>query len=110
MTYPDRKKTLSMLAEWQAQHAAVNSLMYGLGDAIGLTPEGPLFATVWGLFDAHTRAISELVGDNGDWLEWYCCENDMGAKGMTAGYDGKTKKIKTLAHLWALIEKSRARE
>jgi hypothetical protein len=49
------------------------------------------------------------VGDFCGWLEWYRDECEMGTKGMEAGYDGKTKRIKTLAHLYGLIAESRKR-
>jgi hypothetical protein len=110
MTYPDRENTLSMLAEWQGQHAAVNNLMDGIDAGIGIDPSGLLFTKVWILFDRYSKTLSVEIGDFDGWLDWYSQENDMGAKGMTAGYDGRKKPIETLEHLLELIEQSRARE
>lgn len=100
---------MALLGDWQKHHAAVEKLMGGIEDAIGLDPNGPMFGTVWKLFDAYTGTLSVEVGDFGGWLEWFQTENDMGASGGHAGYDGKTRKIKTLASLFWLIEESRKR-
>lgn len=109
MSYPNKAETLQILNDWHYQHDRITELMDGMGKSIGLLPEGPLFETVWGMFDAYTKSISELVGDKGDWLAWYYLENDMGARGMSAGYNGKTSLIKSKVHLWKLIEQSRGR-
>lgn len=109
MTYPDRDSTLALLADWRKHHAAVEKMMHGIQSSIGLDPNGPMFDTVWNLFDAYTSTLSVEVGDFDGWLEWFQAENDMGAKAMAAGYDGKLRKVKTLAHLYRLIEESRKR-
>lgn len=109
MTYPDRENTLSLLTDWQAHHAAVEKMMDGIQSSIGLDINGPMFDTVWKLFDAYTNTLSVEVGDFCGWLEWYFSENEMGARGMTAGYDGKLRKVKSLVNLYRLIEESRKR-
>jgi len=109
MTYPDKKTTLALLAEWVAHHDKIDTMMEGIKSTIGLDPNGPLFDTVWRLFDGYTTALGAQIGDAGEWLAWFCMENDMGAKGMAAGYDGKLRKIKTLADLYWLIAESRKR-
>lgn len=109
MTYPDRKQTIALLTDWQKHHAAVEKLMDGIKASIGLDPDGPMFDTVWRLFDSYTDALSAQLGDFGDWLSWFYMENDMGTNCLSAGYDGKTKPIKTLANLYGLIEESRKR-
>jgi hypothetical protein len=109
MTHPDRENTLVLLGEWQAHAAAIEKMMTGIKTSIGLDIDGPLFDTVWKLFDAYTSALAVEVGDFGQWLEWYSAENEMGARGMEAGYDGQTSPIKTLADLYELIDHSRNR-
>lgn len=107
--YPDRENTMTLLTEWARHHAAVEKLMDGITETIGLDPNGPMFDTVWRLFDAYTGTLAVEVGDFCGWLEWYRDECEMGTKSMEAGYDGKTKRIKTLAHLYGLIAESRKR-
>lgn len=109
MTYPDKKTTLALLAEWMAHHDKIDKMMDGVKASIGLDPDGPLFNAVWSLFDGYTNALAAQIGDDGDWLPWFYMENDMGAKGMAAGYDGKLRKIKSFADLYWLITESRKR-
>lgn len=109
MTYPDKKTTLALLANWAAHHDKLDKMMDGVKSSIGLDPNGPLFDSVWSLFDSYTNALAAQIGDHGDWLPWFYMENDMGAKGHAAGYDGKPRKIKTLADLYRLIAESRKR-
>ena len=109
MTYPEKAETLVLLGAWQAHHKAVERMFDGITTSIGLDINGPMFATVWALFDAYTGALAVEVGDSGGWLEWYWSENDMGAKAMAAGYDKKVKPIKNINDLWRLIEESRVR-
>lgn len=107
MIYPDKNNTLAMLADWQRHHAAVIKMMDGVKVSIGLDANGPMCNTVWRLFDAYTGSLAAEVGDFGCWLEWFYSENEMGARGISVGYDGKLRKIKTLANLFWLIEESR---
>lgn len=110
MTHPDKKTTLALMNEWAEHHDKIDKMMHGIKASIGLDPNGPLCDSVWRLFDGYTTALAAQIGDDGDWLPWFYMENDMGAKGMTAGYDGKPRKIKTLADLYWLITESRKRQ
>jgi len=109
MTHPDKENTLVLLGEWQDHAAAIGKMMDGIKTSIGLDIDGPLFDTVWKLFDSYTRTLAVEVGDFGQWLEWYHSENELGSRGMEAGYDGQTIPIKTLADLYELIAHSRNR-
>lgn len=110
MTYPDKPATIAMLEAWQDQHTAVCALLDGIeASPIGLDPNGLLFNTVWNLSDHYTFALTKLVGDNGKWLEWFQAENEMGARGREAGYDGALKPVETLDDLYELIAESRKR-
>ena len=109
--HPDKESTLVLLTGWQAHHAAVTKLMEGMeASPIGLDFNSGMFLTVWNLFDAYTSTLSAEIGDFGEWLEWYQTEACMGKRPLSAGYYDKTRKIKTLAQLYGLIEKSRKRE
>ena len=109
MTHPDKQNTLVLLGEWQAHAAAIEKMMTGIKTSIGLDIDGPLFDTVWKLFDSYTSTLAVEVGDFGQWLEWYHSENEMGSRGMGGGYDGQISPIKTLADLYELIAESRKR-
>ena len=109
-TLPDRENTLTLLREWARHHAATEKLMDGIKAHMGLDADGVMFVTVWALFGAYTDATAVEVGDYCGWLDWYRFEAEMGKRNMSAGYDGKTKHIKTLAHLYGLIAESRKRK
>jgi hypothetical protein len=57
--------------------------------------------------DDYINLLSEAVGDDSDWIEWYVFENEMGKKGMEAGYNGKEEKITNLDQLWGLIQEGK---
>ena len=109
MNYPDKENTLALLSDWAKHCAAVEALMAGVESSIGLDPNGPMFDTVWKLFDAYTGTLSVEVGDFCGWLEWYQADNDMGAGKKEAGYDGQLIAIASLEDLYLLIEISRER-
>ena len=105
--YPDREATIALLTDWQKHHAAMDRLFKGFAMYIGLEVEGPMFETVYGLFDAYTGTLAVEVGDFGEWLNWYCSETDMGKRSKAVEIHGKTRRIKTLAQLCTLIIQSR---
>lgn len=110
MNYPDKHRSMALLQEWKEHHEAAEKVMDGIKASVGLDPHGPLSDMVWRMFDGYTLALGMALGDEfGTWLAWYYMENDMGRKGMEAGYDKKLKPIKTLAHLYALIAEERKR-
>ena len=109
MTYPDKPATLALLENWQKHCAAIEKMMAGINDCMGLDINGPMFEMVWGVFGAYEAALGAFIGDHGNWLEWFRAENEMGARGMAAGYDGSLKPVKTLGDLYGLIAESRKR-
>ena len=96
---------IKLLEEWKAAIEASDKVMDALDKVVGPN-DGPLRHSVWTMQAAYTRAISLIVGDEGEWLEWFACENDMGEKGLSArAAAGKPmRKIKTLKQLLAVIE------
>lgn len=107
--YPDRENTLALLGDWQKHHAAVEKLMDGIESSMGLAFEGPMFKTVWSLFNAYTATLAVEIGDYHEWLEWYCSETNMGKRSMQVEINGKTSRIKTLANLCTLIISERGK-
>lgn len=105
--YPDKEHTLSLLGDWAKHHTAVETLMDGIEASIGLDPNGPMFDTVWGLFDAYTATLAAEIGDLDDWLGWYHYETDMGKRSKQVIVGKKTMQVKTLAQLAELIVSQR---
>ena len=83
--------------QWQTQYQALQALTK-------CGPEAPIAAAMGQMWDAYTDALARELGDDNDWLGWYCWENDMGAKGLeVTSTSGKTIKVKTVAHLARVI-------
>lgn len=99
MTHDEK---LSLLTEWQATVESQESALEALDAALGYS-DGPLRQSCHTMQERYTRAIATILGDD-IWLEWFCYENDMGGKGMEAGYEGNLKPIRTLQDLIGLID------
>ena len=109
MNYTDNITAINRMKEWKELHDELKAIQYGIEKMFGCQPESQFNDTTWRVFDAYTIALAETLGDKGgDWMQWYLAENEMGARGLIAGYDGKTKPIKTLTDLYELILQRRA--
>lgn len=107
MTYPDQQQSMILLTQWQALHGDLKEVHAAAQKVFG-SCESPFFDTTWRVFDAYTRALSAQLGElSGTWLDWYQAENQMGARGHVAGYDGKPKPIINLDGLYELIVQAR---
>lgn len=95
---------LKLLQEWQTTIRDSDKALAALDKAIGVN-DGPLKTSIWTMQATYTRAISLIIGDEFEWLEWFAIDNEMGKRGLAAGATGKpAKPIKTLAQLLAAIE------
>lgn len=66
--------------------------------------EGDFAESIYGVTEAYTDVVSELVGDQGEWLSWYMYECDMGRKPREVTFkNGKTLKVRTLRQLARVI-------
>lgn len=109
MSQIDNATAVALLTAWKARHDALTKLMDSITTVLGLEVESPLHEAMWGTFDDYTKTLASLLGDESGWLGWYQSENEMGTKGMAAGYDGNLAPIKTLDELLGLINISCAR-
>ena len=83
--------------DWQVQYETLQALTR-------CGPEAPIALAMGRMWDAYTNAVAREVGDENDSLDWYCWENDMGAKGQeVTSTSGKTIKVTTVAHLARVI-------
>ena len=97
------------LTEWQQKIKQSDEMLKTLLEPLMLSPESPLYETIWALQVALTRAVAKIVGDQCEWLDWYHAENSMGQSAYEAcpGHGKPTRKIKTLDDLAWLIEESK---
>jgi hypothetical protein len=104
-----RAQKLDLLSAWFTQHTKADVATKQLITLFGDIQESPMYETIWQLFDNYTLALRTLLGDMPNepkyaWMHWFCYDNDMGARGLTAVIKGKLKEIKTLEDLMDLIE------
>ena len=91
----------------------MKSIRYFLAELDNLTKgvasiaPGAICEVGYHFLDDYIKLLSEAVGDDSDWIEWYVFEDEMGKKGMKAGYDGKENKITSLDQLWGLIQEGK---
>jgi len=72
--------------------------------AVGcLDPNGKLFESIYGFIELMISII-----DSSGWIEWYVYETKCGVQNTTVWVDGKSRKIKTVQHLYKLINDKRA--
>ncbi len=88
------------LEPWKARHDALMAQYDALKALAGTPPDCALWAAIFDVWSAYTQAVSEQVGDDGEWLQWYELECDMGRKPMDAKSDtGVTLRVRTLRQL-----------
>lgn len=92
------------LEELEAFHLKESKLSDFLVD--GGYIDGYMISTISdGIETTYTKLISELIGDNNEWVDWFVYENDFGKKEMEFGYkDSITCKIKSIDDFIKLME------
>lgn len=100
----NRDQKLAALKRWQDAMERADATIDPVIQLLQLQPESPICDAVWRLQSALTAMTADLVGDCADWLSWYALENDMGRKGMEAGWSGFEREIRTLDDLLWLVE------
>jgi hypothetical protein len=85
-----RDKRIKLLKEWEACYNKNNEIWNKLDDIFHLYPDSPIGRAIWDTFGLYTKSLSRILGDNGEWLDWYCWENDMGKN----TYEAKASKWK----------------
>lgn len=105
---------LQHLILWKIDHDLITDYerRYATVHGRTATEEDPTLNLLSHLFQHRTDVLAEHLGA-GDWLDWFCWENEMGAKGLAAGVTstkGKvhSKPIRTVKQLLKIIEASRA--
>ena len=98
---------LAILTEWQTNMKAAEADIERIIDPLKCAPESALYAIPWNLMDCYTKAVSQLVGDQDEWLAWYWSDNEWGTKKREAMIGGKFRQIKNLRDLLRVIEETK---
>jgi hypothetical protein len=97
--------SVEILQKWETAINESNEFLKSI-DFLDLSPESPLYATIWKLQDVLTEFASARVGDDSEWLDWYRLDNDMGKNEMEAGYKDSLHPVKNLDDLQKLLYNS----
>lgn len=101
----ETRKIEERLRHWKRRHAELDAAFEGFHALTGAMPDCKLLTPVFDVWTAYTVAVSEIIGDRGEWLQWYQYECKMGKQPMTVVLrDGKEVKVKTLRQLARVIE------
>ena len=101
-----KKERMAFLREWEAQFRLIDEAWTSLEKLFrGLDCDFRIGKAMWDTFSKYTKAMSSQIGDSGEWLDWYCWENDMGLRMMEAKAAAwkKMRKIVNLEVLCRLI-------
>lgn len=89
---------------WKRRHSELMAVYDAMSQLTGADRYSTLFALIFDLWTAYTVAMSELIGDTDEWLQWYEIECDMGrAPMMVVLLDGREIEVKTLRQLARVI-------
>ena len=91
------------LIRWAAHQKALTTQYEALQNLTGADCESPLLTAVFAVWAAYTVAVSEIVGDRNDFLQWYEYECQMGANPMEVTIGDKTIKVRTIRQLATVI-------
>lgn len=92
------------LGHWKARIKKLDAQIDAFADMTGARSDGPFLDNIYGMIDAYTASVSELIGDKWDWLSWHRNECEMGQAPRDAVIGGKTIKVKTLRQLARVIQ------
>lgn len=99
---------LKLLQLWECHSRSLDSAWDSLSSLTGADLESPLGKAVYFVFDDYTKAVAQLLGDQGGWLQWWLYENDRGTKKWSTAHPvtigGKKFKARTLRDLLRIIE------
>lgn len=100
-----RPEMIRRIEAWVKLHADLMEQYHALQALTGADPDCALFKPIFTLWDSYTIALSELIGDEDEWLQWYATECEMGNKPKNVLIPGDTKqyRVKTIQQLARVI-------
>ena len=100
----DVEQIIKRLKCWKRRHAELMAVYNAMSQLTGTDRYSTLFEPIFDIWTAYTVAMSELIGDKEEWLQWYEIECEMGrAHMMVVLRDGREIEVKTLRQLARVI-------
>lgn len=98
------KEIVLRLGHWKARIKKLEAQIDAFADMTGARSDSPFLDNIYGMIDAYTASVSELIGDKWDWLSWYRNECEMGRNPLVSALSGQEIKVKTLRQLARAIQ------
>ena len=84
----NREQVTEQIREWMERVQAANAQLVLLSDMTGdLNYDAPFPAAVEALIEGYTAALSQIIGDDGEWLEYFRFNCAFGAEERVIGND-----------------------
>ncbi len=99
----NRDETKALIESLVECHLAGESARLQAAKAIGCCPENPLFDAMFKMETLAIESVAKLIGDEGEWMEWFIWENDCGKKGMQCSV-GSTSQMKAIYTIDDLLD------
>jgi len=99
-----KEKKINELIKHYKQMMEMHDKFYDLTFS---APDAPMFEAAYKMLDSYIGATAKIVGDKGEWLNWYIFENDCGSSSNEATSDGNKyteQPIDSVQKLVQLIE------
>jgi hypothetical protein len=81
MTLTELRKILS---DWAIIITDINDVIDELNKVVGSSPESALCTAVYAIAISYTKEIEAKIGDEGEFLQWFWFECQMGKRPMEA--------------------------
>ena len=105
MTYETFCKYMQPLIDFDAE---VKAAAKAIGDTMMVGEHRPWITLGDKLNTAYINLLMEMVGDTGEWINYWMYECDMGQKPMSwTDKDGNDHRIETLTDLWTAIQSTK---
>ena len=91
----NREQVTEQIREWMERVQAANAQLVLLSDMTGdLNYDAPLPAAIEALIEGYTAALSQIIGDEGDWLEYFWIDCALGKNPLAVIPDENCEEIK----------------
>ena len=102
----NKEQFIKLMAVIKERHDSLENVYDKLDDIFG--DVGDRFVANTSLFPI-IKVISDIVGDDGEWIEWYIYEKEWGTKEDMEVTDVNNNVVpsETLEDLWGLIQSSK---
>lgn len=105
MSLITKERRAHLIREWAERITAIDAAHAELCRLTLAALDSPLIDAGLRVAEAYTHATSGLVGDENDWLIWFWLENNMGANGLSAGFDPEIVPINSIEQIIKIIER-----